>query len=60
MKITDYNYVTQKGHLKYLEELKILAIKNRKNPTEAEYVMWRYLRKNKYKFIGKSQYSDLF
>ena len=51
MKITDYNYVTQKGHLKYLEELKLLAIKNRKNPTEAEYVMWRYLRKNKYKFI---------
>ena len=51
MKITDENYVTQKGHLRYLEELKLLAIKNRKNPTEAEYVMWRYLRKSKYKFI---------
>ena len=51
MKITEYNYITQKGHLRYLEELKILAIKNRKNPTEAEYIMWRYLRKSKYKFI---------
>ena len=51
MKITEHNYITQKGHLRYLEELKVLAIKNRKNPTEAEYVMWRYLRKSKYKFI---------
>lgn len=51
MKFTDDNYVTQKGHIRYLEELKILAIRNRKNPTEAEYVMWRYLRKSKYKFI---------
>jgi len=51
MKFTEDNYVTQKGHIRYLEELKILAIRNRKNPTEAEYIMWRYLRKNKYKFI---------
>lgn len=51
MKFTDDNFVTQKGHIRYLEELKELAIKNRKNPTEAEYIMWRYLRKSKYKFI---------
>jgi len=51
MKFTDDNYVTQKGHIRYLEELKVLAIKNRKNPTEAEYVMWRYLRKSKYRFL---------
>ena len=53
MKITDENYQTNRGHLKYLEELKQLSIKNRQNPTEAEYVMWRFLRKNKYgyKFV---------
>ena len=53
MKITEENYVTQKGHLRYLEELRELVIKNRKNPTKAEDKMWRFLRKNKYgyKFI---------
>ena len=53
MKITDENYRTNRGHLRYLEELKQLSIKNRQNPTEAESVMWRFLRKNKYgyKFV---------
>ena len=51
MKFTDDNYVTQKGHIRYLEELKVLTINNRKNPTDAEYVMWRYLRKSKYRFL---------
>ena len=51
MKITEENYITNRGHLRYLEELKELAIKNRKNPTEAEYIMWQFLRKSKYKFI---------
>jgi len=53
MKITDENYRTNRGHLRYLEELKQLSIKNRQNPTEAEYIMWRFLRKNKYgyKFV---------
>ena len=57
MKITDENYQTNRGHLKYLEELKQLSIKNRQNPTEAEYVMWRFLRKNKYgyKFVREKQ-----
>ena len=51
MKLTEYNYVTQKGHIRYLEELRVLSRKNRNNPTKAEYVMWQFLRKNKFKFI---------
>ncbi|MDD4784958.1 MAG: endonuclease domain-containing protein [Candidatus Shapirobacteria bacterium] len=50
MKITEDNFLTKRNHLRYLEELRILAKKNRNNPTEAEYIMWRYLRKSKYKF----------
>ena len=50
MKITEENYRTQRGNLRYLEELKTLAKINRHNPTEAKYIMWQYLRKNKYKF----------
>ena len=48
MKITENNYITQRGHLRYFEELRVLSKRNRNNPTEAEYVMWRFLRKNKY------------
>lgn len=53
MKITEENYRTNRGHLRYLEELKQLSIKNRNNPTESEYVMWQFLRKNSYgyKFV---------
>ena len=53
MKITKENFKTNRGHLIYLEELKQLSIKNRKNPTEAESIMWQFLRKNKYgyKFV---------
>ena len=51
MKITEDNYITQRGHLKYLEELRVLSKRNRNNPTEAEYIMWRYLRKSKDKFV---------
>ena len=51
MKITECNYITQRGHLRYLEELRVLSKRNRNNPTEAEYIMWRYLRKSKYKFV---------
>ena len=53
MKITEENYRTNRGHLRYLEELKQLSIKNRNNPTEAEYIMWQFLRKNNYgyKFV---------
>ena len=53
MKITEENYRTNRGHLRYLEELKQLSIKNRRSPTEAEYIMWQFLRKNNYgyKFV---------
>ena len=53
MRITEENYKTSRGHLRYLDELKQLSIKNRNNPTEAEYVMWQFLRKNSYscKFV---------
>lgn len=53
MKITEENYRTNRGHLRYLDELKQLSINNRNNPTEAEFVMWQFLRKNNYgyKFV---------
>ena len=53
MKITGENYRTRRGNVRYLEELRILSKNNRNNPTEAESIMWRFLRKNKYgyKFI---------
>ena len=51
MKITDDNYRTQRGNVRYLDELRTLSRTNRNNPTEAEYIMWRYLRKTKYKFV---------
>ena len=53
MRITEENYRTNRGHLRYLDELKQLSIKNRNDPTTAEYVMWQFLRKNNYgyKFI---------
>lgn len=48
MKITDDNFITKRGNIRYLEELRILSKRNRNNPTEAEYIMWRFLRRNKY------------
>ncbi len=53
MKITEENFRTNRGHLRYLEELRQLSINNRNHPTEAEYIMWQFLRKNKYglKFV---------
>lgn len=50
--ITDYEAKTKRGNIKYLEQLREIARQNRKNPTQAEFIMWQYLRKNKfgYKF----------
>lgn len=42
---------TSIGNLKYLEELRILARNNRKNPTEAEKIFWKRLKKYKYPFL---------
>jgi len=51
MKITEETVRTNRGHIRYLEELRELSRMNRNNPTEAEYIMWQFLRKNKYKFV---------
>ena len=41
---------SQRLNIKYLDDLRELARKNRQNPTPAEYKMWNMiLRKNKYK-----------
>ena len=41
---------SQRLNIKYLEDLRELARRNRQNPTLAEYKMWNMvLRKNKYK-----------
>ena len=50
--ITDYEFKTKRGNIKYLESLRRLSRINRKNPTDAEFVMWQFLRKNNfgYKF----------
>lgn len=39
------------GALKYLEELRVLARNNRRNPTAAEEMFWKNLKKNKYPFL---------
>ncbi|HNY04391.1 MAG TPA: endonuclease domain-containing protein [Candidatus Woesebacteria bacterium] len=45
---------TQRGNIKYLEELRNLSRNNRNNPTEAEYIIWRTIlnsRKLQQKFL---------
>lgn len=42
---------TQKGNLKYLDDLRILARKNRNNPTEAELSIWKEIKKINYPFL---------
>lgn len=42
---------TRIGNLKYLEQLRLLARKNRKNPTEAEETIWKEIRKLGYPFL---------
>lgn len=42
---------TQRGNLRYLEELRMLARKNRNNPTKAELLIWNMiLRKHRIKY----------
>lgn len=50
--ITDIRAKTSKLNIQYLSELREIARKNRNNPTQAEFIMWQYLRNNKfgYKF----------
>ncbi|MEK7527451.1 MAG: endonuclease domain-containing protein [Patescibacteria group bacterium] len=37
---------TQRSNLKYLDELRELGRKNRQNPTEAEYKIWKMILRN--------------
>ena len=39
------------GAIKYLGELRVLARKNGKNPTIAENIFWKEIRKNEYTFL---------
>ncbi len=50
--LVDVEAKTKRGNIKYLDRLREIARSNRKNPTQAEFIMWQYLRKNKfgYKF----------
>ncbi|MFA4826652.1 MAG: DUF559 domain-containing protein [Candidatus Shapirobacteria bacterium] len=42
---------TQVGNLKYLADLRQLARQNRRNPTKAEEMIWKKLKKLKYPFL---------
>jgi very-short-patch-repair endonuclease len=48
--LTDVSCKTRRGNIKYLEKVRILARKNRENSTEAEFLMWQYLRNKKLGF----------
>lgn len=50
--LVDIEAKTKRGNVKYIDSLREIAINNRKNPTQAEFIMWQYLRRNKfgYKF----------
>lgn len=48
MKLDQTNPITQRGHNRYLLELRQLARDNRKNPTKAEAQIWYHLLKDKY------------
>jgi len=42
---------TKRGNLKYFDELRQLAKQNRNNPTEAERMLWKELKKLEYPFL---------
>lgn len=50
--LTDTRAKTSRLNIRYLSELRKIARNNRNNPTQAEFIMWQYLRKNSfgYKF----------
>jgi very-short-patch-repair endonuclease len=49
--ITDSEYRTKKGNLRYLDDLRMLAKNNRNNQTDAEKLFWMRLRKYNYAFL---------
>ena len=50
--LVDVEAKTKRGNIKYLDKLREIARNNRRNSTQAEFIMWQYLRRNKfgYKF----------
>jgi len=42
---------TQSGNIRYLTDLRRLAMQNRNNPTKAEEIIWKRLRKLRYPFL---------
>jgi very-short-patch-repair endonuclease len=42
---------TRNGNLRYLEELRFLARKNRRNPTTSEDLIWKEIKKLSYPFL---------
>jgi very-short-patch-repair endonuclease len=43
--LVDVEAKTKRGNIKYLDRLREIARHNRKYPTQAEFIMWQYLRK---------------
>lgn len=54
----DVEAKTKRGNIKYLDQLREIARNNRNNPTQAEFIMWQYLRKNNfgYKFTRQKPF----
>lgn len=49
--ITEEGFRASRGNIKYLDKLRDLARKNRKNPTEAENLFWKAIKKYNYPFL---------
>jgi len=45
--ISPIEAMTKRGNFKYLEELRLLARQNRKNPTKSELLTWNVILKNR-------------
>lgn len=48
--LVDIEAKTRRGNIKYLDKLREIARNNRNNPTQAEFIMWQFLRKNKFDY----------
>lgn len=49
--LAEEKFRSQRGHLKYLQELRRLAIRNRHQSTPAEKVLWQKIKKFKPQFL---------
>ena len=48
--LVDIEAKTRRGNIKYLDKLREIARNNRRNPTQAEFIMWQYLRRNNFDY----------